>query len=98
MQIQELDAGVLVRKQSSHRWGVILAGGDGKRLLPLTRRITGDDRPKFRIKVAGIVESMKTSDAPKSNSSYFIPRAPSARIGFKTRREEGGVSRFSKTT
>jgi mannose-1-phosphate guanylyltransferase len=25
---------------------VILAGGDGKRLLPLTRPITGDDRPK----------------------------------------------------
>jgi mannose-1-phosphate guanylyltransferase len=25
---------------------VILAGGDGKRLLPLTRRIAGDDRPK----------------------------------------------------
>jgi mannose-1-phosphate guanylyltransferase len=28
------------------RWGVIMAGGDGKRLLPLTRRLTGDDRPK----------------------------------------------------
>lgn len=28
------------------RWAVILAGGDGKRLLPLTRMIAGDDRPK----------------------------------------------------
>lgn len=28
------------------RWGVVLAGGDGVRLRPLTRFIAGDDRPK----------------------------------------------------
>ena len=30
----------------SHRWAVILAGGDGVRLRDLTRLICGDDRPK----------------------------------------------------
>ena len=36
-----------------HEWAVILAGGDGTRLKSLTRRITGDERPKQFCRVLG---------------------------------------------
>src|ERR1700685_4371929 len=36
-----------------HRWGVILAGGEGERLRSLTRLIAGDDRPKQFCTLAG---------------------------------------------
>src|SRR4029453_17857499 len=39
-------ASLQVDHDCSGRWGVILAGGDGKRLLPLTRKLTGEERPK----------------------------------------------------
>lgn len=35
-------------------WGIVLAGGEGSRLLPLTRHITGEDRPKQFCPLTGL--------------------------------------------
>ncbi|MDP3890192.1 sugar phosphate nucleotidyltransferase [Nocardioides sp.] len=34
-------------------WAIVLAGGEGLRLRPLTRRICGDERPKQYVTLAG---------------------------------------------
>lgn len=41
------------RQVPGDRWALVLAGGDGSRLLPLTRKITGDERPKQFCPVIG---------------------------------------------
>ncbi|MEO8131899.1 MAG: sugar phosphate nucleotidyltransferase [Bryobacteraceae bacterium] len=37
---------MILQNRSNHCWAVVLAGGNGVRLLPLTHALTGDDRPK----------------------------------------------------
>jgi Nucleotidyl transferase len=51
----------------SGRWGVILAGGDGKRLLPLTRKLTGEDRPKQFCALSGTDTLLKRVRVKTSN-------------------------------
>jgi mannose-1-phosphate guanylyltransferase len=42
-----------IEMKNEHRWAVVLAGGSGTRLLPLTRLLTGDERPKQFCAIVG---------------------------------------------
>ena len=44
--------------QAHHRWAAVLAAGDGARLLPLTRKLSGDDRPRQFRRVIGPVTGL----------------------------------------
>jgi len=73
---------------SSTPWAVILAGGDGVRLRPLSRLISGDDRPKqfcplfggqsllahTRNRIAGITGEDRTLFVvTKTHDRYYAP-------------------------
>jgi mannose-1-phosphate guanylyltransferase len=44
--IENINANLFSNRRNRDLWGIVLAGGDGKRLSSLTRRISGDERPK----------------------------------------------------
>lgn len=53
-----------------NRWAVILAGGDGTRLRPLTRVLAGDDRPK---QFCPFVGGETLLDRTRQRVSWIIP-------------------------
>ena len=70
----------IVDHDCSGRWGVILAAGDGKRLLPLTRQLTGEERPKQFCALSGPETLLKDTwqrvshVVPQSNMLLVLTR------------------------
>jgi len=62
----------IVDHDCSGRWGVILAGGDGKRLLPLTRKLTGEERPKQFCALSGTDTLLKET---WQRVSHVVPQS-----------------------
>jgi mannose-1-phosphate guanylyltransferase len=64
----------LKRRERRDRFAIILAGGEGTRLLPLTRRITGDDTPK---QFCAFAETGTLLDQTRRRVSQVVPESNS---------------------
>src|SRR5260370_24087748 len=84
------------RPSVPHRWGVILAGGEGARLRPLTRTLAGDDRPKQfcailgdssllegtrRRVVLGVAPQRTLVVVTRTRERFYVPALASMRAG-----------------
>ncbi|MEW6143429.1 MAG: sugar phosphate nucleotidyltransferase [Thermodesulfobacteriota bacterium] len=71
-----------------HRWGIILAGGDGTRLRSLTRIISGDERPKQFCHILGDESLLERtvrrveSGIPRSNILLSVTRTHEKFYGY----------------
>ncbi len=59
-------------------WAVVLAGGEGMRLRPVTRLLYGDDRPK---QFAALVGARSLLRQTLDRLGGLIPREPRALLG-----------------
>ena len=68
---------------ASELWGLILAGGEGVGLRPLTRIICGDDRPKQYVALTG---SRSLLQQTLDRAGRAIPAERTVVIGAETHR------------